>query len=301
MRLPAVLTRNWPLKLTSLFLAVVLWLMAAGEEPASRLVTAEVRVRAPEGRDIVRPPGTVAVSVVGPARELLKLSATRLIITKILPDTISEDQAVLLLAPGDVELPKDVDAVVQDLQPRSMTVVLDDVDAREVPVAVRLAAGERAAGELVSDPPTVRLVGPASALGDFDSASTAPVTAAELRAPFGHQVRIDTAGMGPVRSVPRRVTVSTSGEPAVERELGQVPLQLHAAIAAGFTSSHDAVTVRLSGQAARVAALQPADVVVVLDGTPPPEGGALPVRVIAPAGVTATAAPDQVELTPRAP
>ena len=96
MRLAALL-RNWPLKLTSLFLAVVLWLLAAGEEPASRLVAAELQVRPPAGRVLAQPLAPVTVAVVGPRRELLKLGASRVILTRLLPDTVTADSVTMVL------------------------------------------------------------------------------------------------------------------------------------------------------------------------------------------------------------
>jgi hypothetical protein len=123
---PAALLRNWPLKLTSLFLAVVLWLLAAGEQPASRLVAAELQVRPPAGRIVARPLAPVTVAVVGPRRELIKLGASRVILTRLLPDTVTADSVTLVLGTADVELPSGVRVTVQDLQPRQVVVRLAD-------------------------------------------------------------------------------------------------------------------------------------------------------------------------------
>lgn len=123
---PAALLRNWPLKLTSLFLAAVLWLLAAGEQPASRLVAAELQVRPPAGRIVARPLAPVTVAVVGPRRELIKLGASRVILTRLLPDTVTADSVTLVLGTADVELPSGVRVTVQDLQPRQVIVRLAD-------------------------------------------------------------------------------------------------------------------------------------------------------------------------------
>lgn len=122
----AALLRNWPLKLTSLFLAVVLWLLAAGEEPSSRLVAAELQVRPPAGRVLAQPLAPVTVAVVGPRRELLKLGASGVLLTRLLPDTVTADSITLVLGTADVELPSGVRVSVQDLQPRQVTVRLTD-------------------------------------------------------------------------------------------------------------------------------------------------------------------------------
>ncbi len=134
MRLAALL-HDWPLKLTALFLALVLWLLAAGEEPASRLLAAELQVRPPAGRVLAQPLAPVTVAVVGPRRELLKLGASRLILTRLLPDTVTADSVTMVLGTADVELPSGVRVSVQDLQPRQVTVHLTDGLAPARPAA----------------------------------------------------------------------------------------------------------------------------------------------------------------------
>jgi len=63
---------------------------------------------------------------VGPRRELLKLGASRVILTRLLPDTVTADSVTVVLGTADVELPSGVKVSVQDLQPRQVTVHLTD-------------------------------------------------------------------------------------------------------------------------------------------------------------------------------
>ena len=91
-------------------------------------------MRPPAGRTVVRTDGPVRALVVGPRRELLKLSATPMRLTRVLPDTTAADQVRVELGPGDLELPRGVDVHVQDVQPRAVAVELDSTFQRVVPV-----------------------------------------------------------------------------------------------------------------------------------------------------------------------
>ncbi len=144
MRLHRLVTRHWQLKVTALALAVVLWMVAAVEAPGSRLITAELVVQLRDGRTVVSTPASVVASVVGPGRELLKLGARRVILTKVLADSSFAGPVTVELSPGDLQLPRGIAATVQDLQPRQVAVELDSMVARRfdgIPVLVTAALG----------------------------------------------------------------------------------------------------------------------------------------------------------------
>jgi hypothetical protein len=132
--LRGALTADLPLKLTSLGLSVFLWFLAEGEEPASALVPVDLTVRPPAGRSVVHTAGPVRALVSGPRRELLKLHASPMRLTRVLPDTTAADEVRLDVGPGDLELPRGVDVHVQDVQPRAIAVDLDSTFQRVVPV-----------------------------------------------------------------------------------------------------------------------------------------------------------------------
>src|SRR5919112_372738 len=97
------LTADLPLKFTSVALSVFLWFLAAAEEPASALAPVDLSVRAPMGRTVVHTGGPVRALVSGPRRELLKLSAYPMRLTRVVPDTTAVDQ-VELHRPDSVSL-----------------------------------------------------------------------------------------------------------------------------------------------------------------------------------------------------
>ncbi|HXV86386.1 MAG TPA: hypothetical protein VD793_06790, partial [Gemmatimonadales bacterium] len=82
-----VLLADWPVKLTALILAVLLWAALKAREPATQLVNVELVVEPPAGQTLMEPVPQVRALYTGPARELLKLLEFPPMITKILPDS----------------------------------------------------------------------------------------------------------------------------------------------------------------------------------------------------------------------
>jgi hypothetical protein len=300
--LRGVFTADLPLKLTSLSLAVFLWLLAAGEEPASALLPVDVLVRAPAGRRVMHAGGPVRALVSGPRRELLKLSTSPMRLSRVLPDTTVADNVALDLGPGDIEMPRGVDAHVQDVQPRVLAVALDSTYQRVVPVRalIRVAPG---LGHVLSAiavvPGTVRLVGPRDDIQRIDSVQTEPLELARADGPVEETLALDTTGFGRVRALPSEVSVRVDLEAVGERTLTAVPVRLASDLAAVTRPAPTSVSVRVRGAAARLGALAADSVPVVVDWTGPPGPGRARLRVLAPAGLEATASPDTVELVRR--
>lgn len=301
MSLRHALTADLPLKLTSLGLSVFLWFLAAGEEPASTLVPVELTVQPPAGRTVVGRGAEVSALVSGPRRELLKLSAVSMHVTRVLPDTTLADEVRVDVGPGDVELPRGVDVHIQDVQPRSVEVRLDSTFQRIVPVraVVRLPPET---GHVLSAiavvPGTVRLLGPRQLVEQIDSARTIPLEMARADGPVEETLALDTSGFGRVRAIPDQVTIRVDVEAVGERALHGVPVRLPSDLAAAARSDPATVEVRVRGAASRLSALGRDSVPVVVDwsGRPPAR---VPLRVLAPAGVEATAVPDSITLVRR--
>jgi YbbR domain-containing protein len=258
-------------------------------------------VQAPAGRTVLRTEGPVRALVTGPRRELLKLSAAPMHITRVIADTTIADEVRVDLGPGDLELPRGVDVHVQDVQPRSVAVQLDSTFQRVVPVraVVRLPPET---GHVLSAiavvPGTVRLLGPREELTHIDSARTVPLEVAQADGPVEETLALDTSGFGRVRAVPAEVTVRVDVEPEGERTLRGIPVRLSSELAAKARPEQPTVDVRVRGAASRLGGLARDSVPVVVDwsGTPPAR---VPLRVLAPTGINAIAVPDSVTLLRR--
>jgi hypothetical protein len=114
---------NWPLKLTSVLLAILLWVVAALEEPINRRVRAHLELEAPPGRVILGAPGAATVQLTAPAREFLKLGGRPVEVLKTVVDSVEGDRMVDL-EPADVILPRGVSARALDVLPARITVRL---------------------------------------------------------------------------------------------------------------------------------------------------------------------------------
>jgi hypothetical protein len=150
-------------------------------------------------------------------------------------------------------------------------------------------------------PGTVRLLGPRDAVRAIDSARTEPLEIARADSPVEETLALDTAGFGRVRAVPAAVTVRVEVEAIGERTLTGVPVRLPSDLAAVARPERSTVDVRVRGARARLGALAPDSVPVVVDWSGPPAPARVRLRVLAPAGVEATPSPDSISLVRRSP
>ncbi|HET7041314.1 MAG TPA: hypothetical protein VFI13_04830 [Gemmatimonadales bacterium] len=113
------LLANWPLKLTSVLLAILLWVVASLEEPVGRRVAARVNLTPPVDRVLMGVPALAEVQLVAPAREFLKLGARPVLLAKNVTDS-AEGEASIAFTPADVILPRGITARVVDVAPEKV-------------------------------------------------------------------------------------------------------------------------------------------------------------------------------------
>ena len=140
----AALTERLAYKAAALFFAVVLWLVVSAEEPSEEVVPVKLEASFDTARVLTSTRPELRALVAGRARDLIKLyekpPVVRRAVTDDAPDSVAVD-----LRPADVYIPPDVDAVVRDIQPRTLVLVFDVTSTRRVPVAnkVRVAIADR--------------------------------------------------------------------------------------------------------------------------------------------------------------
>lgn len=302
MSIRAALITDWPLKLTSVALSVLLWLFASSEQPASALLRVELRVQPPPGRAVMRPLEPLRATAVGTRRELLRLSRDNLFFTRILPDTLTADSTRLDIDPSDIVLPGDANVRIQDVEPKQVTVELNPVTQRIVPVRplvrIQSDSGFELVGGVAVVPGQVRIAGPRDRVAAVDSVQTIPLEVTSADGPTEERVMVDTTELGTVRVFPTRVTLSLNVQAIGERTIWPVPIQLPAALAALLRPDRDTVSVRVRGPRNRLGTLTPESVTVTLDPAAmvrtPPSRAAL--RVLLPSGLTGKITPDSVTL-----
>jgi hypothetical protein len=209
-RVAAAFTEQIGLKVASVFLAVVLWFVVNAKEPDIQLVA--VRFTPVLDSSLVlrdRLPPVQAI-VAGSPKQLIKLASSlptiRRQITADTPDTL-----VIDLRPEDVALPEGVDAVVREVEPRSITLRFESTWTRRVPVrsAIDIATSNGPPGPLATniDPATVEVTGPRHLVSQIQFVKTMKATII-FPDSLPHLVDLDTAGLGQgVRLRPAQVKV----------------------------------------------------------------------------------------------
>lgn len=218
-RVVAAFTQHLALKGMAVLVAIVLWLwfVINAREPQAELVAVRFTPVLDSSLVMRDPIPDLRAIVAGAPRELIKLASSPPVIRRNIgadtPDTVVVD-----LGPGDVTLPDGVDAVVRDVQPRSVTLRFESTATRRVPVRSALtvtAAGMTGPIATRFDPEIVQISGPRRALSQIKWVQTIR-TAITFPDSLPHLVDIDTTGFGTIRVKPAQVKVLLVQSPPVE-------------------------------------------------------------------------------------
>jgi hypothetical protein len=302
-RLRDRLVDNWPIKLTALGLAAIVWAAVAAEEPTTQLIPVLLEVHPPAERSIVGSLPDVQALVQGTARELIKLYATPPTIEATLPDTISGATYQLPLSIGDIEGLEGVAVSVQQIEPRSITIVLDEISRRTVPVVHQVTiepdSGYVLIGRPRVSPPTVILEGAQSQLALVDTVYTVPLELTAVVSSQRRRVPLDTASLAKIRlAEPYQpyVTVTATVEALADRVFDAVRVTIVGAEAGVWTTDPVAVAVTAHGIQSRIAGLSRDSIRASARLPVSPGDSIVAVNVEPLQGVELTTTPDSVAL-----
>lgn len=300
-KLLLLLSRNWPIKLAAVLLALMLYVAVQAQQPITQNFEMKLDVEVPFGRSLLQKPPTVWVTIAGKGAELLRLRTFPGAIRKSVPDTLSASSWQIRLENGDVPVPKGVDVSVLAITPRDVTVSLDSVTRKEVRVVPLVTvvpeSGFVVRGGVSIAPSIVRLVGPERSLVAIDSVITIPMEIADVSASFRRELAIDTSMLGIVRIAPKHVMVSGEVEALLRRTFAGIPVESGAGQLVGVALDPARVSVSVQGPAERVDRLTRDSVRVVAVLTP--DGTHARLRVLSPAGMDARPTPDSVTVRRR--
>ena len=214
-RLRAAFSVHLGLKATAVFIAVVLWFVINAKGPQLQLVPVRFTPVLDSSLVLRDPPPPLQAIVAGSPKELIKLTSNlpriHRQITADSPDTL-----VIDLRPDDVTLPDGVDAVVRDVQPRSVTLRFESMWSRKVPVRSVVdvtAPGYSGPVGLHFDPESVQVTGPRHIVMGVASVRTVRTTIS-FPDSLPHLIDIDTAGLNPAIHVrPAQVKAQLSTAP----------------------------------------------------------------------------------------
>ena len=170
--------RNVRLKALSVGIAALLWLVVAGERVVERVMRAPVEMQnLPEGLEIVgNPPDTVEVRLRGPSGALSRISAGDMAAVLNL-ETARPGRRLFHLTQSNVSVPYGTEVV--QVGPSTLTLEFEMTAVRTVPVEPDVE-GRPANGfevtKITSEPTSVEVAGPATAVKRLQAAVTEPVS-----------------------------------------------------------------------------------------------------------------------------
>jgi len=186
-------------KATALFLSIVLWMVVAGEEPSQEAVDVNLELVLDSSLVLTSARPSIRAQVMGSTRELYKLFSRRPTVSRSYAGDVA-DSVVVLLTPGDVQLPPGVDARVSAVEPRTFILRFDSLLQRRMPVrsALRLTdgAGRVLLYEPRFEPESVTVTGQRRIVQELESISTVRRTISVRDSVLTVEVLLDTLRLG---------------------------------------------------------------------------------------------------------
>src|SRR6185503_13218993 len=133
-----IFLEDWSLKLLSLAIAIVLWLLVTGQnEPVTAHVNVQLNFIRPQSLEISNdPPRTVDVMLTGSRNKLDDLTALDLVATVDISDQQPGERVLRLADKAQISLPQGVK--VDGFQPSAIPIRLEPIVERQVPIEPKL-------------------------------------------------------------------------------------------------------------------------------------------------------------------
>lgn len=281
---PAV-ARHLGLKVVAVALAVLLWLLVAGEQIVERALRVPLEfVNLPAELEIVgNAPDVVEVRIRGSSGALARIGAGEIVAILDLRTARAGPPRLFHLSDSDVRVPFGIDVV--QVTPATISMMFEPSVARVVPVVPDIEgtpAPGFAVGTVSADPGTVEVVGPASAVESLREAITEPVSVEGASATLTESATIGTVDPLVRLRVPQSARVTVTVVPApVEWTIEGLPVAVRNASARAEAMPP---TVTLHVRGAREAMQVGADLFEVFVDAAGLAAGerALPVRAVPP-------------------
>lgn len=212
-RLREAFTQRLLLKGTAFVLAIVLWLIATAKEPTEDLVPVRFAPALDSSLSLRDPPPAIRALVAGPGEDLLRLYATPLTFRRAIATGVP-DTLVIDLAPGDIEVPAELEGrvFVRAVQPSSVTLRFETTVTRVVPVRSQILVAPASGAYAVRfEPDSVEVSGPRQVVARVDHVSTVRATIPPDDS-LPHLVDIDTTDLT-ARVKPLQVKVYVLRQP----------------------------------------------------------------------------------------
>lgn len=221
--------RHFGLKLLSLGLALMLWMVVSGEETVERSVRVPLELQQfPVGLELRDDaPSTVGVRVRGASGALSRVSPGDIVAVLDLRGARA-GRRLFHLTPEEVHAPFGVEVV--QVAPPTVAMVFEPSAARQVPVAPEIEgtpAPGYVVGKISTDPAMVDVVGPESAVKRVNEAITEPISVDGATAPVRETVTVGFLDPAVRLKTPRSANVLVDVQPApLERSIRERAVHL---------------------------------------------------------------------------
>src|SRR5215212_8798502 len=267
----ALLFEDWTLKALALAITLGLWFAVTTQRtPATmRLHNVPLEFVLPEGAEIGNDPTKVVeVTLQGSRGKLDEMNVANLVARADVTALRPGDRVARLTDSVRMDLPEDVRII--EVMPRSVTLHLETVVERDVPVEARFE-GELPAGfrrtDVTVTPERVRVRGPESHVNSVERAFTETISLSDLReSRTFQQVAVDIPDH---KVTPLDASVGVRVE-VYEEQSERRFTNVQARTPSGAPASPPAATVVVRGPRSIVDSLKPEDVRLVVE---PSEGG----------------------------
>ena len=261
-----IFVEDWSLKLLSLAIAIVLWLLVTGQnQPVTAHVNVQLNFIRPQALEISNdPPRTVDVMLTGSRNKLDDLTSLDLVATVDISDQRAGERVLRLADKALITLPQGIK--VDGFQPSAIPIRLEEIVDRQVAVEPKLEGKPDEGFEVYSVYPnkgTVTVRGPESRVNAIQKVATESIWLAGRKGSFTAQnVALDVADTKVDLLEPMVSVVVEIGERRIEKTFSGVTVTT----TDGGTVQPATTSVTVLGVANSIDTLKPEELRIVLDG-----------------------------------
>jgi YbbR domain-containing protein len=264
-----IFVEDWSLKLLSLAIAIVLWLLVTGQnQPVTAHVNVQLNFIRPQALEISNdPPRTVDVMLTGSRNKLDDLTSLDLVATVDISDQRAGERVLRLADKAQITLPQGIK--VDGFQPSAIPIRLEEIVDRQVAVEPKLEGKPDDGYEVYSVYPNkdrVAVRGPASRVEGLQKVPTESIWLAGHKESFtASNVALDVADPKIDLLEPMVNVAIEIGERRIEKTFAGVDV----ITSDGSKVQPSTTAVTLLGGASLLETLKPEQFRIILDGQEP--------------------------------
>lgn len=239
--------QDWLLKVASLLIALILWLFVRGNPEQERVVAVQLEIRKPQQMEIISQiPSSVEVTMRGTSVSNAWFS--QLPPTCVLDlQSASEGEHVVALTKSNIRMSQRGGIEILHINPMRLTITLEAMDSKEVPIAIPISAAPPNGMELYdkySLPSTVIITGAKSRVAPITKVETMPISLAEQRESGRFFVNLNLPDYSIRASVVNLIQVQADIGPVRSKHtIDKIPVSIEVAGEYSFTPEHVSVQI----------------------------------------------------------